>query len=304
MPTETVYGLAARIDSEDGLDRIFSLKGRPSDNPLIIHVSTIEQAKELSDSSAHVLIDLVGSALWPGPLTIVVQKSEMVSQRISGGLNTVAIRMPSHPAALALIQACACPLAAPSANTSGGPSATIAQHVVDDFGQDVMVLDGGACDVGIESTVVRLLTDSCVILRPGATSRETLASVTGLLVIDAGNEVDLMASPGTRYRHYAPRAAIVMVSAVEDLHKIPYPDADRIMILAQPELAETLVRVFPGAVCGSLTQHDLYAELRRADDLDVECIVVLCDLGVRSNEALMDRLCKAASLGKHKDAGT
>ena len=291
MPTETVYGLAASIHAEEGLAKIFALKGRPADNPLIVHVASVDEACSLTDAQHHEILQRVAAAWWPGPLTCVVPASDAVSMRVTAGLGTVAVRMPDHPVALALIHAVGSPVAAPSANRSGRPSPTTAQHVIDDLGYDVDVLDGGPCTVGVESTVVRLSSEHCTVLRPGGVSIEELERVLGMPVEIASDAKDLRASPGTRYRHYAPSCSVVLCSTEDELRAKAVAAESSLMVLATHALADLPERV----ICALLSEPTLYAELRRADDLQLGGILVLCDHTVLRRDALMNRLLKAAS---------
>ncbi|MBC8125304.1 MAG: threonylcarbamoyl-AMP synthase [Candidatus Kapabacteria bacterium] len=300
MPTETVYGLAARFDVDEAVRMIFEKKGRPADNPLIVHVASIEQAQSLVKTELHSLVELLAAHLWPGPFTMVLDKAPHVSDLVSAGLSTVAVRMPNHPVALRLIKECGSPLAAPSANTSGTPSPTTAEHVMQDLGKELLVLDGGPCQIGIESTVARITPDSIIILRPGVVTAETLAQITGLAVRSGANADERMASPGTRYRHYAPRTPMKLVGTVDEVHSELKIQEGQVMVLARPPLWLE----FPGILVGSLNEHDLYAELRRADDLHVGCIVVLCDEVLKGQVALMNRLRKAAGEDNDGEAGT
>ncbi len=291
MPTETVYGLAASVLSDGGLERIYQLKGRPADNPLIVHVESIDQAATLTDEGHAEVLRRVASAFWPGPLTCVVPAAAHVSRRVTAGLGTVAVRMPRHPVALALIASLQCPVAAPSANRSGRPSPTTALHVIADLGSEISVLDGGSCEVGLESTVVRITSDRCTILRPGSVSRRELANAIQLSIDVAGTEHDLRASPGTRYRHYAPESPVVLCSTLQHLraHALEYNRP--FMVLSVEPVADLPEH----AVQRTLGEATLYAELRHADDLQLAAILVLCDNAVRGREALINRLERAAS---------
>src|SRR5690606_22423426 len=208
FPTETVYGLGADARSDEAVSRIFQAKGRPSDNPLIVHIAELSQLEELVESvppEARLLMD----RLWPGPLTLVLPAKEgAVSSKVTAGLSTVAVRMPDHPVALELIRASGCPLAAPSANRSGRPSPTTARHVMDDLqGLADGVLDGGATGVGLESTVVETEERRMVVLRPGGISVEELRSFGVNVELDRALSVPTEAaprSPGMKYTHYAP----------------------------------------------------------------------------------------------------
>ena len=216
IPTETVYGLAANAFNDDAVKRIFAAKGRPADNPLIVHISDFSQwdalVREIPENAKK-----LAKAYWPGPLTIVLPKSDLVSNVVSGGLSTVAVRMPSHPVACAVINAAGVPLAAPSANRSGKPSPTTAQHVKDDMdGRIDCILDAGPCEVGVESTVVSLCGARPRLLRPGGVTPDMLRSVLGEIDIDDAvfhrlTEGKTAASPGMKYQHYAPAASVTIL---------------------------------------------------------------------------------------------
>ena len=216
MPTETVYGLAANALDSAAVAKIFLAKGRPQDNPLIVHIADKEQLSTLArmvPESARKLAD----AFWPGPLTIILPKAACIPDEVSAGLDTVGIRLPSHPVARALIREAGVPLAAPSANLSGRPSTTTSGHVMDDLGGRIpAIVEGGPCAVGVESTVVSLAGDVPRLLRPGGVSLEQLESVLGSVEVDRalrekiGDEVRVSA-PGMKYRHYAPKAPVTVV---------------------------------------------------------------------------------------------
>ena len=216
FPTETVYGLGASIYQEAAIRRIFAVKGRPADNPLIVHVLDVEEARRLC-AAWPPAADAAAGAFWPGPLTLVLPRSRLVSDAVSAGLETVAVRAPAHRVARDLV-ARAGPLAAPSANSSGRPSPTRAEHVLEDLGDRVdLVIDDGPCQVGLESTVVDLTGPRPVVLRPGGVAVESLREVLGEIeiaqaVLDAGAEAPREArSPGMKYRHYAPATRLVVV---------------------------------------------------------------------------------------------
>ena len=215
FPTETVYGLGANALKDDAIKKIYVAKGRPSDNPLIVHIADKNDIYPLVDSvpkNALILIE----KFWPGALTIVLKKSSIIPKTTSGGLDTVAIRMPNNNIALALIKQCGFPLAAPSANTSTKPSPTLASHVYNDLNNKIdMIIDGGKCDFGIESTVVEVFEDSVNILRPGSITKEMLQSVVNNVTIDKAilnNNLNILAkSPGMKYKHYAPFGDIFII---------------------------------------------------------------------------------------------
>lgn len=301
IPTETVYGLACSIDHPEAIRRVFSLKGRPSDNPLIVHVRAVDQALDLTASGDQVVLRRLAELFWPGPLTIVVARSPRVSDLVSAGLDTVAIRMPAHPAAMEVLRGAQSPLAAPSANISGRPSPTRAQHVQDDFGDELMIIDGGSCEHGLESTVVRVVGTECLILRQGALSADALQSALPDLLVRSANDVDQRhRSPGTRYRHYAPKAQVVICSSPEEARiLLPEGPSERMVILTSASSAERNAELHARTVSAAT----LYDEFRRADALQVERIIVLCDDELSSNEALMNRLDKASETdGQNGDA--
>ena len=216
FPTETVYGLGANALDREAVLSIFAAKGRPADNPLIVHIHDRDQLADLCNVPP--LAEQLMDAFWPGPLTMLFVRKPAVPPEVTAGLPTVAIRMPSHPVAAAMLKACNLPIAAPSANSSGRPSPTTAAHVLEDMnGKIPLILDGGPCDVGLESTVLDLCHDRPTILRPGSVTKEMLENVLGQEVLLAGsilrplgkNETAL--SPGMRYKHYAPKGTVTLV---------------------------------------------------------------------------------------------
>lgn len=215
FPTETVYGLGANALDGAAVARIFAAKGRPADNPLIVHVadrSAVDQVVKAVPPKAVALMD----AFWPGPLTLVLPRQAAIPPEVAAGLETVGVRMPSHPVALALIRAAGVPVAAPSANRSGRPSPTSAEHVLEDMaGRIPWVLDGGETGVGLESTVLDMTADPPVVLRPGGVTVEQLRQVIGEVRIDPGvngtSQVANPRSPGMKYTHYAPKAPVLLV---------------------------------------------------------------------------------------------
>lgn len=224
IPTETVYGLAGNALKADCVKKIFAAKGRPSDNPLIVHISHFSQWAPLVKSvpeSAKALAE----KFWPGPLTIILPKSDIIPDEICGGLDTVAVRMPSDKTARAIIDACSFPLAAPSANTSGKPSPTTAEHVSADLdGKIDAIVDGGPADVGIESTVISLALDTPRLLRPGGITPEMLTEVLGEIEIDDAvyNKLAdgaVASSPGMKYKHYSPAAKVILIKGSYDKYK-------------------------------------------------------------------------------------
>lgn len=221
FPTETVYGLGANALDPEAVLSIFAAKGRPADNPLIVHIYDTAQLSPLCEipDRAPALM----KAFWPGPLTLLFPRKPVIPDQVTAGLPTVAIRMPSHPVAAALLKTCGLPVAAPSANRSGRPSPTTALHVLEDMkGRIPLILDGGSCEVGLESTVLDLCHGNPVILRPGGITKDMLEKVLGEEVSVAGSVLrplqpgEKALSPGMRYRHYAPDGTVTLVEGDEN----------------------------------------------------------------------------------------
>ena len=244
FPTETVYGLGANALDADAVRKIFVAKGRPGDNPLIVHVSQLEQIGPLIDGEMPEQAAALAAAYWPGPLTMIMKKSDRVPDVVSAGLRTVGIRMPSHPTARALIEKAGVPIAAPSANRSGKPSPTTAMHVLEDMrGRIEMILDGGACAVGLESTVLDVTVFPPRVPRPGGVTSEMVAAVCGAVEVDGSvmrplQEGETVRSPGMKYRHYAPEARMTIVqgkcacAAIAALYDEAEAAGDKACILA------------------------------------------------------------------------
>ncbi len=310
FPTETVYGLGANGLNETASAKIYAAKGRPSDNPLIVHIarfSDLERIAEQIPDSARKLAD----AFWPGPLTMIFRKSSEVPYGTTGGLDTVAVRMPDHPIALALIEAGGGYIAAPSANTSGRPSPTRAAHVAEDLqGKIDMILDGGDVGIGLESTIVDLTEEKPVILRPGYINQKMLEDVIGPVEMDRGLTADdpnvHPKAPGMKYRHYAPKASLTIVEgpagAVMDkirlLARQEEERGGRVGIIATDETAAS----YPVGIVKSVgTRTDelsisshLYGILREFDQLQVTRIYSEAFETPMLGQAIMNRLMKAA----------
>ncbi|RNC28896.1 MAG: Threonylcarbamoyl-AMP synthase [Candidatus Dichloromethanomonas elyunquensis] len=220
FPTETVYGLGANALDPKACKKIFKIKGRPADNPLIVHIASVKDAKKIVREWTDAA-KMCAEAFWPGPLTLVLPKSRIIPDIVSAGLNTVAVRMPAHPAALELIRAAGVPLAAPSANISGKPSPTEGKHVRQDLkGRIPLVIDAGKCSIGLESTVLDLSGKTPVILRPGGVTKEQLETVLGTVEIERemgeSREAFIPSkSPGMKYRHYAPNGEIILIKSAD-----------------------------------------------------------------------------------------
>jgi L-threonylcarbamoyladenylate synthase len=298
LPTETVYGLGADATNPAAVAKIFAAKGRPADHPLIVHLapeaSLDDWAIDIPEAARK-----LAKAFWPGPLTMIVKKSPRVPAIVTGGQDSVGLRCPSHPVAQALLRAFAKAgsgaVAAPSANKFGHVSPTTAQHVRDEFGPELLVLDGGACEVGLESTIVDLSRGSPVLLRPGAITRGQLAGVLGTAPRD--RDAQAPRASGTLAAHYAPRTPLVLVEAgeVEARVRAAASDGKRVAVLARgrPAPPAAFGRSAPGDAAGY--GHDLYANLRALDANGADLIVVEAPPGDAAWEAVRDRLARAAA---------
>lgn len=303
IPTETVYGLAANALDGAACARIFAAKGRPADNPLIVHISDIKQLYTLVRTVPKEA-EVLASLYWPGPLTMILPKADCIPDEVCAGLDTVAVRFPSHPAAQAVIRESGLPLAAPSANTSGRPSPTTAQHVLHDLGGRIdAVLDGGPCDVGLESTVVTLATNPPRLLRPGGVTLEQLRAALGEVVLDpavlnplaAGEKA---ASPGMKYKHYAPKANVVILDGPRGAY-LDYVNAHRENAGALCYAGDEKELRVPCVCCGgeedsSAQAHELFDALRRLDDLCVSTVYARCPDKNGVGLAVYNRLIRAA----------
>lgn len=312
FPTETVYGLGADALNRDAVLSIFAAKGRPADNPLIVHIHDRSQLNDLCEIPP--LAEPLMDAFWPGPLTLLFVRKPVVPPEVTAGLPTVAIRMPSHPVAAAMLRSCDLPVAAPSANTSGRPSPTAAAHVLEDMnGKIPLILDGGPCDVGLESTVLDLCHGRPTILRPGGVTKEMLESVLGQEVLLAGSilrplgENEVALSPGMRYKHYAPKGTVTLVEGPEE-RTVPLlrrlcleqlREGKRACVLCFSEHVEALAGCDPHDI-GSVSSPDeiarrLFDTLRRLDDEGMEAVFseVVPPEGI--GLAVMNRLGRAAA---------
>lgn len=274
IPTETVYGLAANALDSTAVAKIFKAKGRPQDNPLIVHISDVEMAKPLVTEFTENATALADK-FWPGPLTVILERTEKIPQEVSAGLNTVALRLPKNEVARAIIKACGLPLAAPSANISGSPSPTTAAHCIKDLeGKVDAIVVSGDCEVGLESTVISLA-GKPRLLRPGAITIEQLEDVLGEVIIDKAvlqkpEENEKVASPGMKYKHYSPRARIILVESGREEY-IKYVNSQReagVYALCFSEDVEGLdvPTVCYGHSDGSGQAEGLFAALRELDD--------------------------------------
>ena len=311
FPTETVYGLGGDALDPDASRKIYAAKGRPSDNPLIVHIADFDDMKRVA-SEVPEQAKKLADAFWPGPLTMIVWKSDAVPEATTGGMQTVAVRMPNHPVALELIRRSGCLIAAPSANTSGRPSPTEAQHVAEDLsGKIAMILDGGPVGIGIESTIIDLTEEKPMILRPGYITPEMLSEVLQEeVVIDPGiiaaDDTRKPKAPGMKYKHYAPKAEMIIVDGAQDavIHKIneltaaKRAEGKKVAVIATDETkdrydAQVILSMGKRADEDAIAQH-LYKILRECDELDVGEIYSECFQTPRIGQAIMNRLLKAA----------
>lgn len=307
MPTETVYGLAANALDGNAVRAIFAAKGRPQDNPLIVHISSLEEMEPLV-KTADARVSLLAAAFWPGPLTIILPKSERIPFETSGGLSTIALRVPAHPVARALIAAAGFPLAAPSANSSGKPSPTTAAHVLADLdGKIDAVIDGGTCAVGIESTVLSLAEPVPRLLRPGGTSHVQLEEVLGEVALDSAvfakpKDNRQVSSPGMKYRHYAPQARVTLVrgNAAEFAAYVRRQRKKQNAVFAMcftediPFLKEPFL-CYGGKADAATQAQQLFAVLRQADELAAQSVLVHCPAQEGIGLAVYNRLLRAAA---------
>ncbi len=297
LPTETVYGLGADAENELAVRRIFAVKGRPASHPLIVHLASAAQVRGWA-REVPAQLDALARAFWPGPLTVVLWRSERVSDAVTGGQDTVAVRVPDHPLTLEVLSAFGGGVAAPSANRFGRVSPTTAEHVRAELGRDVdVVLDGGPCAVGVESTIVDLTSAQPRILRPGGVPREDLRRVLGRPVL-LGAEGDDVRAPGMLASHYAPRAGLLVVDA-----KTLYAEAERRQAEGQKvaALAPRSIAV-PAAVHRAEMPEDaegfareLYGALRQLDAEGFDLVVAALPDEQGLGLAVKDRLLKAAA---------
>ncbi len=306
IPTETVYGLGANGLDPEAVAKIFAAKGRPQDNPLILHVAEASQMEDFCHSipaSAYAL----AQAFWPGPLTMVLPARECVPLSTRAQLPTVAVRCPDHPVTRQIIRLAEVPIAAPSANLSGKPSTTTAEHVRHDHdGNIAAIVDGGSCRVGVESTIVDLTEDKPRLLRPGGISPEQLVEVLGALVVDKAvtAQIDrdaVVKAPGMKYRHYAPDADVIIVSgsrekAAQFIHR-HYQSGERVLCFEEelPLYANCHPLAYGREADASTLSAGLFAALRELDDPAVKRVYARCPVGGGVAYAVQNRLKKAAA---------
>lgn len=308
MPTETVYGLASNALDENAVKKIYVAKGRPSDNPLIVHISEIDDIKRFNlveeiPESAEKLME----KFWPGPLTIIMKKSDIVPSIVSGGLDTVAIRLPSNKTARELIKLSDRPLAAPSANLSGSPSPTTFSHVLSDMNNRVdAIIDGGNSNVGVESTVITLATSTPRLLRPGYITLSDIEEVIGKIDVDKAvlNQIEKdekVSSPGMKYKHYSPKAKVVLVRGNSEkfIDFVNSKNDNMTVCICYTEESEkiNIDKVIIGKETDLKEQaRNLFDCLRKADEFDnVSLIYAHCPSASGVGMALYNRLIRAAA---------
>ncbi|EAG1548166.1 threonylcarbamoyl-AMP synthase [Listeria monocytogenes] len=306
FPTETVYGLGADATNQAAIQKIYAAKGRPSDNPLIVHIARPDQMNSFVSSYPPKAIQLM-EKFWPGPLTVILPlKKDSLAANVSAGLSTVGVRMPEHPVSLALINAANVPVAAPSANRSGKPSPTTADHVIEDLdGKIAGIIDGGPTGVGLESTVIDCSLEMPIILRPGGITKEQIEQVIGSVDISTNNtnETEKPKAPGMKYTHYAPKAPVYLIEGStpfwqKEINKVEAANK-KLGILATKELIDQLDTSAAVETTGSIKAMDeiatsLYKGLRAFDHADVDIIFAEVYPETELGAAIMNRLEKAA----------
>ncbi|TVP94551.1 MAG: threonylcarbamoyl-AMP synthase [Acholeplasmatales bacterium] len=308
FPTETVYGIGAYALHETGILNIYRVKGRPSDNPLIMHLpspDTIAPYVVVEQPYVNALMD----AFWPGPLTLVCKKKDTVPLWLTGGLDTVGIRLPSHPVAQKVLNIAGIPICAPSANLSGRPSATLFEHVLDDFNHRVdIIIDGGKSEVGLESTVLDVTQIKPVILRPGVITKTMLEDVVGPVEVQLETPHDIAPrSPGMKYKHYAPKGEMVIVEGetekvvtyIKEQITLQQQAGRKVGVIATDDLMEQFAPAYVYTLGDVARETDiaanLYIALRRMDALDMDVIYSIAFHQSVYQEVIMNRLYKAAN---------
>ncbi len=303
FPTETVYGLGADVLNLDAVRKVFEAKGRPPDNPLIVHIASSKQLDDIVDEIPE-QGKLLANAFWPGPLTLVMKRTILISDLVTANLDTVAVRMPNHPVPLAMIQALGEGIVGPSANLSGRPSPTTGQHVYDDLrGRVDLILDAGPTAIGLESTVVDVTVEPPTILRLGGLTKERIEELIGTVEVGAGGGLEKR-SPGTRHRHYAPRAKVFLAKsgdadAFAALLQVQRQLGKKVgCIVNSPLLAKLesgdYYRVLPSSL-DILARH-LFRTLRELDGLGLDVIIVEGVEEQGLGATIMDRLRRAAEV--------
>ena len=294
IPTETVYGLAGNAYSDEALQKIFELKNRPFNNPLIVHVKSMDYMKEIAREIPDIALKLA-EHFWPGPLTLVLKKQPHISDLITAGKETVAIRMPNHRQTLELLQKLDFPIAAPSANPFGSISPTCSKHVLDYFNDKLeVILEGGNCENGIESTIVGFEENQVILYRHGSISIDDIEEVAGRITVNSKNDIDPKA-PGMFSRHYAPKTDTFLTNNVRELIK-SFPDQKIGLLLFKSEINNpTIKHQEILSLNGDLSEaaKNLYAAMHRLDEKDIDIIIaeILPEMGI--GKSINDRLKRA-----------
>jgi L-threonylcarbamoyladenylate synthase len=307
FPTETVYGIGANALSSKAVKSIFKAKGRPSDNPLIVHVNDQLDVYKYTKNVSNYAKPLM-DAFWPGPLTLIFENNGIISKDVTGGLSTIAIRIPSHPIARKVIEISGFPICAPSANISGRPSSTSFDHVYEDFfGKVSILVDGGNTNIGIESTVLDLTTNQPTILRPGKITKKMIEDVLTIEIVDHSEFLteDAPKAPGMKYKHYAPKGAVTLVDgSIEHVVDYIYQQIklhrnDKVAVLCPDEYYDLLKskNVYKlGSIKSPETiGENLFSSLRLMDKLGIDYIYIPVVSSEGLGQAIMNRLLKAAN---------
>ena len=302
IPTETVYGLAANAFDEEAVRKIFKAKGRPCDNPLIVHISDLDMIKDIA-SEVPALAMKCAERFWPGPLTMIMPKSDRIPLVTSGGLDTVGIRFPSDRCAHRIIEKCGFPLAAPSANLSGSPSPTNAKRVFEDMnGRIAAIVDGGESEVGVESTVIAFENDGIRILRPGKISYEDLKTITDKVFVDHGvlekvAEGEIVRSPGMKYKHYAPKAEVVLLDGsaeqFREYIRANSTDGCFCLVFSDKESVEGVPYLTYGESADEQA-HWLFERLRQFDGMGAKKVFAHCPSQNGVGLAVYNRILRSA----------
>lgn len=298
FPTETVYGLGANALDSRAVAKIFEAKGRPADNPLIVHLATADEITNVANDIPNLAYQLI-EKFWPGPLTLVLPKNDSIPDIVTANSNTVAVRQPAHPVALGLIAAAGVPVAAPSANKSGKPSPTTAQHVAQDLGSKVsLILDGGPTQVGLESTVLDLTSKQPTLLRAGAISKEELEEICGPILTTHSTQTEIQTktavkSPGMKYRHYAPQAKVHLLTTINASTVLSFSGKRAVLQLTNdPEIKAVSDLYFSFENLENMAQQ-LFAVFRQCDQQDVDHILVEMVPNSGLGRAILDRVKRA-----------
>ncbi len=308
FPTETVYGIGAYALSTEGVEGIYRIKGRPSDNPLIMHVNNENDILPFIVNQKQYVKKLMDT-FWPGPLTMVFEKSELVPLYITGGLNTVAIRIPSNDIARYVIETAGVPVCAPSANISGRPSSTLFEHVLEDFNDRVdIIIDGGKSQIGLESTVLDVTGDIPIVLRPGMITSEMIKEVVGdVKIAHPIKQSDIPKSPGMKYKHYAPKGKLTIIEGkskdvvnyINEQIKLHHKDNKKVGVITTSEYKNQFDTEYVSPIGGKHNEveiaSNLFLVLREMDQRQVDFIYSMSFHKGTYHEAIMNRLYKAAN---------